>query len=33
MTNTELHLKRKTSGLHAPAVTEIKNLSEYIDLF
>jgi len=33
MTNTELHLKRETSGLHTPAVTEIKNLAEYIDLF
>ncbi|PFV81735.1 FRG domain-containing protein [Bacillus sp. AFS059628] len=33
MTNTELHLKRETSGLHTPAVTEIKNLAKYIDLF
>ncbi|OQR53204.1 FRG domain-containing protein [Bacillus sp. CDB3] len=33
MTNTEQYLKRKTSGLHTPAVTEIKSLAEYIDLF
>ncbi|MEB8573080.1 FRG domain-containing protein [Bacillus cereus] len=33
MTNTERYLKRKTSGLHTPAVTEIKSLAEYIDLF
>ncbi len=33
MTTTEQYLKRKTSGLHTPAVTEIKNLAEYIDLF
>ncbi|PFA08034.1 FRG domain-containing protein [Bacillus thuringiensis] len=32
MTTTEQYLKRETSGLHTPAVTEIKNLSEYIDL-
>lgn len=33
MTNTEQYLKRETTGLHTPAVTEIKNLAEYIDLF
>ncbi|MEH7435750.1 FRG domain-containing protein, partial [Bacillus thuringiensis] len=32
MTTTEQYLKRETSGLHTPAVTEIKNLSEYINL-
>lgn len=29
MTNTEQYLKRETTGLHTPAVTEIKNLAEY----
>lgn len=33
MTNTEQYLKRETTGLHTPAVTEIKSLAEYIDLF
>ena len=33
MTNKEQYLKRETTGLHTPAVTEIKNLAEYIDLF
>lgn len=33
MTNTEQNLKRETSGLHKPAVTEIKTLAEYIDIF
>ncbi|WP_377863291.1 hypothetical protein [Bacillus sp. R86525] len=33
MTNTNQYLQRETTGLHTPAVTEIKNLAEYIDLF
>ncbi|MDZ4533963.1 FRG domain-containing protein [Bacillus cereus] len=33
MTNTNQYLHRETTGLHKPAVTEIKNLGEYIDLF
>lgn len=33
MTNTEQYLKRETTGLHTPAVTEITKLAQYIDLF
>ncbi|HDR3909085.1 MULTISPECIES: FRG domain-containing protein [Bacillus cereus group] len=33
MTNTEQNLKRETTKLYTPAVTEIKNLAEYIGLF
>lgn len=33
MTNTNQYLQRETTGLHTPAVTEIKNLAEYIGLF
>ncbi|MEM5682794.1 hypothetical protein AAHB64_01720 [Bacillus toyonensis] len=32
MTNIKQYLKRETTGLHTPDVTEIKNLAGYIDL-
>ncbi|OUB63533.1 FRG domain-containing protein [Bacillus thuringiensis] len=32
MTNTNQYTKRETSGLHTPAVAEIKSLAEYIEL-